>query len=466
MSQNINKKYRPRKFAEVLGQPIAVNSIRTSIMSGVLPPAYLLYGIQGGGKTTLARLIAMSVNCTQRNGAEPCGECPACASILEGTSDYLIEIDGASHGKIDNVRELQEALQFVVSDEHKKVIIIDECHELTKQAWDALLKTLEEPPPNVMFVLCTTDFVSIKPTIKSRCVKLQLLGVQDSVIIDRLKKLTAAEGAKADDGALELMAKHARGSIRDAQSILEGFIRSGAITSDMVKSLYPTLDSNVLFSYFNKVMAKDMKGTSVMSMGWMRSGFTPQIIITQLVEHVQNMLMDFKVENPGLKTLYKNQRDKAGDDRILEWLDILDDRLRFVKDHPTYYTLLIDSIAIRLINTMQHTVRTKAKATKEANAAISGISEAVVPSKETGNINAVKVDTVKADIFKRACKGSIVVFDPNLNRVTIKNQKGTVLDIVSSPEYAVSPIYILASNLDIAIKDYPNNMKDVAVKRT
>ena len=235
MSDSIIKKYRPKTFSQVVGQTGSVYKITAALTSGVIPPAYLFSGIQGGGKTTNARLVTMSLNCQQRVGVEPCGQCQQCKDILNDCSSYLIELDGAQHGKVEDIRGITGTVSYVVPDGNYKVVIIDECHGLSKAAWNALLKTIEEPPKNVLFIFCTTELQKVQATIRSRCVHIQFPGVTDDVITKIIKHVCAEEKATIDDESVQLITKYAFGSIRDAQSILEGFIRMGKITADQVK---------------------------------------------------------------------------------------------------------------------------------------------------------------------------------------------------------------------------------------
>ena len=163
---NITKKYRPHRFSEVVGQDISVKKIVMALQSGVIPPAYLFAGIRGCGKTSCARLVAMSLNCIARVGVEPCGTCDSCKSILQDNSEYLVEVDGATYGKVENVRDLMASIKYMVPDGAYRVVIMDECHGLTKQAWDSALKTIEEPPRNTLFIFCTTEFGKVIPAIR------------------------------------------------------------------------------------------------------------------------------------------------------------------------------------------------------------------------------------------------------------------------------------------------------------
>ena len=460
MSNSIIKKYRPKRFSHIMGQKHSIDKITAALVSGILPPAYVLSGIQGGGKTTTARLITMSLNCTQRDGIEPCGTCPACTAILNDCSNYLMELDGARHGKVDDAREIMASVQYLVADGSYKVIIIDECHGLTTAAWNAALKTIEEPPPNVMFIFCTTEFQKVPGTIKSRCVHIQLPGVTDDVLRKVITNICAVENIPIEEEALQLIVKYAFGSIRDAQTILEGFIRMGKVTADLVKQTYQTIDPNTILTYFNSVVDRNIKAASNMTQGWLRLGITPQVMISALLEHLRNMIMDFLVEDKALKALLKAQKEKIGAGTVAEWIAFFYDQLKFIREYPMEYTLTIDLITIKLIDSLiTRSTVIKGKKTKKGEE-----DEIMLPtiSDDTPTV-ILPINKDKAFALQQACGGTMVEVDPQFRRVTLRNDKGTIFDIVSHPSLVKSDYFILDTDLDIVLQDYPDHMAD-AVK--
>ncbi len=216
------RKYRPQTFAEVVGQEHVVQTLTNALVSGVISHAYLFSGPRGSGKTTLARLLAKSLNCQNRkkNEFEPCNKCSSCLEIMMGNSLDLIEIDAASHRGIDEIRELRDGIRFAPSKSKYKVFIIDESHQLTKEAANALLKTLEEPPGHAVFILATTEIHRMIPTIISRCQRFDFRKLTLVEIIKRLEGLIKQEKARVEKPALELIAINSTGSIRDAESLL------------------------------------------------------------------------------------------------------------------------------------------------------------------------------------------------------------------------------------------------------
>jgi DNA polymerase-3 subunit gamma/tau len=216
------RKYRPRKFGDVVGQDHVTVTIANEIKSGHIAHAYLFSGPRGCGKTTTARIIAKAVNCLNRktDSAEPCDECSNCLEISSGRAIDLIEIDAASHRGIDDIRELREGIKFAPTKLKYKVFVIDECHQLSKDAANALLKTLEEPPVHAIFILATTELHKMLPTILSRCQRFDFRKLSLPELTARLQKLADAEGVKVEKAALELVALSAGGSVRDAESLL------------------------------------------------------------------------------------------------------------------------------------------------------------------------------------------------------------------------------------------------------
>ncbi|MDD5551694.1 MAG: DNA polymerase III subunit gamma/tau [Candidatus Pacebacteria bacterium] len=222
----IYRKYRPKSFSEIVGQEHIVKTITNAIKDEKVSHAYLFYGPRGCGKTTIARLIAKSVNCTGRknNDFEPCNKCNSCLEVTQGNSIDLIEIDAASNRGIDEIRDLKEGINVVPIKSKYKVYIIDEAHQLTKEASNALLKTLEEPPGYAIFVLCTTEYGKIIPTISSRCQRFEFKKLTLNEITEKLQMICKKEGTKCQREALELIARTSEGAIRDAEGFLNKVI--------------------------------------------------------------------------------------------------------------------------------------------------------------------------------------------------------------------------------------------------
>lgn len=222
--QVLARKYRPRRFADMVGQDAVVRTLTNALSGGRVHHAYVFSGIRGIGKTTSARLLASALNCIKGPTTDPCGTCAACVEIAEGRSIDAIEIDAASNRGIDEVKALVQSAQYSPSRDRHKVFIVDEFHMLTREAFNALLKTLEEPPPHVVFILATTELEKVPATILSRCLLLPFRPVSAKDLRDHLLEVAGKENVRLDPGAAELIARKAGGSIRDAQSTLDRVI--------------------------------------------------------------------------------------------------------------------------------------------------------------------------------------------------------------------------------------------------
>ena len=220
-SSALYRRYRPQTFAAIVGQEHVTRTLKNAIGAGQVAHAYLLAGSRGIGKTTIARLIAKAVNCTKAKDGEPCDRCENCTAIREGTFLDLIEIDAASNRGIDEMRDLRDKVRFAPSQGQYKVYVIDEAHQLTSEAFNALLKTPEEPPPHVIFVLATTESGKIPATIVSRTQRFDLRRIPYKGVVAQLAKIIEQERLKAEPAALEAIARHAQGSLRDAESVLD-----------------------------------------------------------------------------------------------------------------------------------------------------------------------------------------------------------------------------------------------------
>ena len=218
------RKWRPQRFEEVIGQPHLIQTLRNAISAGRLAHAYLFSGPRGVGKTSVARILAKALNCKQGPSPTPCNECESCREITEGTALDVLEIDGASNRGINEIRELRENIRYLPSKSPYKIYIIDEVHMLTSEAFNALLKTLEEPPPHVVFIFATTEAHRVPMTILSRCQRFDFRRLAVSAIVETLRRIAKDEEIRISDTSLRVLAREAEGSMRDAESLLEQII--------------------------------------------------------------------------------------------------------------------------------------------------------------------------------------------------------------------------------------------------
>ena len=254
------RKWRPAAFDEVRGQEAIVETLRNQIETGRIGHAYLFCGSRGTGKTSVAKIFAKAVNCEHPEHGEPCGKCAMCRAVDEGNSVNVIEIDAASNNGVDNIREIRDEVQYRPAEGRYRVYIIDEVHMLSTGAFNALLKTLEEPPEYVIFILATTEPHKIPLTVLSRCQRYDFRRITTGDIIGRLKELAAGEGIEAEDRALSYIARKADGGMRDAISLLDqcvAFRGQGVLTYEKALEALGTVDSDMLSRFLRAMLADD-----------------------------------------------------------------------------------------------------------------------------------------------------------------------------------------------------------------
>ena len=252
------RKYRPQTFDEVVGQAHVVRTLKNALRQGRLAHALLFSGIRGVGKTTIARILAKAINCQNGPTENPCNQCSACREITEGRAVDVLEIDAASNRGIDEIRELRENVRFMPSRLRAKVYIIDEAHMLTREAFNALLKTLEEPPAHVYFVLATTEPQRIPVTILSRCQRYDFKRLPLQELLDHLKVVCQKEGVEMEEEALAIIAKEAEGSVRDALSLLDQAISSGVQTKKDLITTFGLADRLLVEELARAILAQDL----------------------------------------------------------------------------------------------------------------------------------------------------------------------------------------------------------------
>ncbi|MFO0335809.1 MAG: DNA polymerase III subunit gamma/tau, partial [Pseudomonadota bacterium] len=256
------RKWRPRKFAEMVGQEHVVRALTNALTSGRVHHAFLFTGTRGVGKTTVARIFAKSLNCETGVGADPCGTCSACREIDEGRFVDLIEVDAASRTKVEDTRELLENVQYAPARGRYKVYLVDEVHMLSVNSFNALLKTLEEPPPHVKFLLATTDPQKLPITVVSRCLQFHLKRLPPGLIAERMRRILEAEGVAFDAPSLPLLARAADGSLRDGLSLLDQVLvfGGGRVGEADVRAMLGTIDRNHVVHLVEALAAADAPG--------------------------------------------------------------------------------------------------------------------------------------------------------------------------------------------------------------
>lgn len=298
------RKFRPTEFSDVKGQDHIVTTLRNQICADRIGHAYLFCGTRGTGKTTIAKIFAKAVNCERPVDGNPCGECASCRTIGSGASMNVIEIDAASNNGVDNIREIREEVAYSPAEGKYKVYIIDEVHMLSIGAFNALLKTLEEPPSYVIFLLATTEVHKIPITILSRCQRYDFRRITTETITDRLRELMQQEQVEVEERALTYVAKAGDGSMRDALSLLDqciAFYLGQKLTYDRVLEVLGAVDVEVFGSFFRRICARDLTGIIRELEQIILQGRELSQFVTDFIWYLRNLLM--LKSDPGMEEM-------------------------------------------------------------------------------------------------------------------------------------------------------------------
>ena len=289
----LSRKWRPQTFADVVGQEHVTRTLCNAIRSGRVAHAFLFTGPRGVGKTTMARLLAKALNCEQGPTPDPCNTCSNCLEITAGNALDVLEIDGASHTGVDNIRDLTEGVQYRQVKSRFRVVIIDEVHMLSNAAFNALLKTLEEPPPHVKFIFATTEAHKVLQTILSRCQRYDFQRIALRELIQRLQVVAEGEGLSADEVGLALLAREADGSLRDAESLLDQVVAwsGGSVNEQAVKEALGVADRQALFRVVEAVLARDPAQALRLAGDLYQYGYDPRRLCRDLLEHFRHLVI-------------------------------------------------------------------------------------------------------------------------------------------------------------------------------
>ncbi|MEW6193862.1 MAG: DNA polymerase III subunit gamma/tau [Bacteroidota bacterium] len=326
------RKWRPQKFEEVIGQEHITTTLKNAILNNRIAHAYLFAGPRGCGKTTTARILAKSLNCLNLQNGEPCNQCEMCLSFNNSQSLDIIEIDGASNRRIEEIRTLRESVKYAPTKGKYKIYIIDEVHMLTTESFNALLKTLEEPPEHTLFIFATTDVHKVPLTIISRCQRFDFRRIEMFAIKKLLNEIAVAEGITIDDMALTLIAKKADGALRDAQSLFDQIISFSGnnVDSNVISKMLNLIDEEIYFTISESILNKDYSAAFDISQKIYYNGWNFIDFLNGLNEHFRNILTvairknsDLIEEADFYKEKYLNYVDKFSESDLLRILSYI-----------------------------------------------------------------------------------------------------------------------------------------------
>ena len=291
--QVIARKWRPQTFDEVIGQGHVTRTLKNAILQNRLAHAYIFSGVRGVGKTTTARILAKAVNCVNGPNISPCGQCPSCREIAAGNAVDVLEIDAASNRGIDQIRELRENVRYLPARDRYKVFILDEAHQLTEDAFNALLKTLEEPPPHVLFILATTKPDNLPRTIQSRCQHFHFRALAYGEILELMADIAGKEKIPIAPGALAVIARSAEGSMRDGLSLLDQAIAycAGEVTEAEVRQLLGVVEEEVLDQLIEATRSQSNEAALELVDRLVREGQNLEHFVREAIRHVRNLLL-------------------------------------------------------------------------------------------------------------------------------------------------------------------------------
>ncbi|MFO0800856.1 MAG: DNA polymerase III subunit gamma/tau [Gemmataceae bacterium] len=289
----VARRYRPQQFAELIGQEHVAQALVNALQSGRVAHAYLFTGARGVGKTSAARILAKALNCETGTTPTPCDKCESCLAVAAGEDVDVLEIDGASNNKVEEVRDLRQNVGFRPTRGRYKIYIIDEVHMLSTSAFNALLKTLEEPPPHVKFIFATTEVQKIPVTILSRCQRFDFAHVGPGRIFDQLKAIARREGHQADDDALRLVARRAAGSMRDSQSLLDQLLASatGTLTAEHVNAVLGTAGEDRVIALAAAILDRDAAKALNLVGEWIDCGLQVGELLDQLIDYWRALML-------------------------------------------------------------------------------------------------------------------------------------------------------------------------------
>lgn len=475
--QALYRTYRPRTFSDVVGQDVIVQTLKNAIINNKIAHAYLFSGPRGTGKTSVAKIFANAVNCEAEASKVPCGECETCKAILEDAVSDVIEIDAASNNGVDEIRELRDKVKYMPAQGKYKVYIIDEVHMLTIQAFNALLKTLEEPPAHVIFILATTEANKIPLTILSRCQRFDFRGITITNIVDRLKIIIETEKIDIEKEAVLEIARQADGSMRDAISLLDQVysFSEGSIKVDAVYDVSGSVRRDVLLELITDLLNKDVSSAFKVLNTMIEDGKEIGKIVSDIISLLRDALIvkNVSVENEDENSELQQFAKSISNDRIYFYLDVLNETQNDIK----WTTQKRAYLELALVKMIDHQTIDRINANEKLEMLVSRINQL---ERDLNNISIQEIKVIKQEEIKNSTKEvkEPKEKDPLKKAVTVKEiedilnngdkkKKEELLKIwprlkdVKDPEKEIiakslSNSEVVASTKDTAILVYPD----------
>lgn len=475
MYQALYRKYRPLSFDEVVGQDVIIRTLNNAIKTNKISHAYLFTGPRGTGKTTIAKILAKTINCENLIDNHPCNKCVSCTQIINKQSTDIVEIDAASNNGVDEIREIRNKVNLVPSYGKYKVYIIDEVHMLTVGAFNALLKTLEEPPAHIIFILATTEPHKIPATILSRCQRFDFKRIAPTKIIERLKIISQNENLDIEEPALEEIARLSDGGMRDAISMLDQVLAYAEtnISINDVHDINGTVSQKSLIELITKILEKNILDTMKILDTYNDSGKNFVKLTEEIIVFIKNLLICQTIEeyfdNEEKKEIYLNLKNKVSNEELINLIDIFNDNLIKIKqsnDPKIILELLIikyDSKFLNSTSTEQNKLNNKiAIETIPKKEIVEPEKKEISEKKNQTNVNISqeqsKIETSKMTVDAKAkleklkeirINNTLAQFSrPKF--IEIKKQLDNIKDFLMLPEYSEIVSTILDGNLKAA----------------
>ena len=468
MYQALYRKYRSKTFDELVGQDHITAALKHQIKSGEFSHAYLFSGTRGTGKTSAAKIFSRAVNCPNQVDGNPCNECEICKGILEDRIMDVVEMDAASNNGVDDIRELKEKVIYPPSSAKYKVYIIDEVHMLSKGAFNALLKILEEPPKHLIFILATTEPEKIPQTILSRTQRINFKRIAPEIIVRNLREITEKENKTCDDEVYRLIANNSDGAMRDALSLLDQLLSFGEnhISYKMATEILGIVSNEIIFELTNHIIDNDINSALISLDKIYRTGKDISNLTNDLIEYFRNLLITKTVKDP-LNLLYttnidrlKEQCEKIEADRIINILKILNetiDQVKYAPDKRVIFEMnLIKITSVSEFQSLENRIKELENIIKKSNSEVSNhVSNSLNKSNKTVQQN--ENSNVKETEYLNADEN----ISKYVNNNIIENEKKDIsqnnkeFDIIGNDDL----------NLDIIKEQWEDSLNEIKSKR-